>query len=74
MTPHAQTYDAFPAFDPWAIVNLVMRELAAENVKTRFGSETDLGEAARAAGELLAAFGVASVVPDDDEGEASPAR
>lgn len=44
--------------DPWQIVNLVMRELAATGVKQEFGPDINLRDAARAAEALLTAMGV----------------
>ncbi len=53
-----------PTFDPWAVVTLVMQELARTGVKSRFtGQET--GAAKTAADALLTAFGVAPVTPPD---------
>ena len=43
-----------------------MHDLARDGIKSRFGDETDLGEAVTAAAALLEALGVAPVVPDDE--------
>jgi hypothetical protein len=56
---------AHPQCDPWAVVTLVMHDLSAHGVKSRYGPETDLGEAAQHAALLLEALGVAAVIPDD---------
>jgi hypothetical protein len=50
-----------PQCDPWAVVNLVMHDLSSHGIKSRYGAETDLGEAARHAALLLEALGVAAV-------------
>jgi len=54
-----------PAADPWSVVHLIVSDLAAHGVKTRFGPEADFGAAAQAAAEILIALGVRPVVPDD---------
>ncbi len=56
---------AAPHAAPWGIVTLVMHDLSSHGIKSRYGSETDLGEAAQHAAALLEALGVAAVVPDE---------
>jgi hypothetical protein len=58
---------AQPACNPWAIVNAAMRELASRGVPAKLTAE-NIALARQASGDLLAAFGVAAVVPSDDEG------
>jgi hypothetical protein len=43
--------------DPYTVVNLVMQELARREIKTHYGPDADLGEAARHAVALLDALG-----------------
>lgn len=50
--------------DPWEVVNLVMRELAAGKV----GPNTDLAVAVDAAADMLRAFGI-TPTPKPGEGE-----
>ncbi|GAB2815549.1 hypothetical protein GCM10027176_20270 [Actinoallomurus bryophytorum] len=54
-----------PTYDPFAVINLVMRELARQNVKTRF-SGTQIHDAVPAAEQLLTSFGLTPATPADD--------
>lgn len=53
-----------PTFDPWGVVNLVMFELSRQGIKTRYQGH-ELGDAKRAAEDLLTAFGITPLVPPD---------
>ena len=55
----------YPAYDPWAVVSVVIHDLATHAVKSRFG---DLSGAAIIAADLLEALGVRPVIPEDDAG------
>jgi hypothetical protein len=44
---------------------VIMHDLSAHAVKSAYGPEADLGEAAHHAARLLEALGVAAVIPDD---------
>ncbi len=54
-----------PQQDPWAVVHLVLHDLSAHGIKSRFGPEASLGGAVMAAAALLESLGVAVIVPDD---------
>jgi len=58
-----------PQANPWTVVNLTMHDLSSHGIKSRFGTEADLGAAAQHAALLLEALGVAAVVPDHEDGE-----
>jgi hypothetical protein len=45
-------------FDPWDLVNVVMRELGERSVQARVGPDTDLQAAAEAAADLLRTLGI----------------
>lgn len=47
--------------DPYAIVNLVMQDLAKRGIKSRFGPEADIRLAAECVAQMLAALDVAVV-------------
>lgn len=55
-----------PTYDPYSLVNLVMQELARRGVKSRFWGE-EIGDAVKAAEDMLCALGVAPVVADNGE-------
>jgi len=55
-----------PQCDPWSVVTVIMHDLSAHGVKSAYGPEANLGEAAQHAALLLEALGVAAVVPDDE--------
>jgi hypothetical protein len=64
---------AHPSADPWAIVHVIVADLAAHGIKSRFGAEADFGQAATAAAALLSALDVRPLVRDDDDvTEAAP--
>jgi hypothetical protein len=51
-----------PTYDPFAVINLVMSELARQNLKTHF-TGTQISDAVPAAEDLLTAFGVTPCAP-----------
>ena len=64
--PGGSREPAHPQADPWSVVTVIMHDLSAHGIKSRYGSEADLGEAAGHAAALLEALGVAAVIPDDE--------
>lgn len=55
-----------PTYDPYSLVNLVMQELSRKGIKSHFwGGE--IGDAAKAAEDMLCALGIAPVVADNGE-------
>jgi hypothetical protein len=54
-----------PTYDPFAVINLVMRELAHQKIKTRF-TGAQIHDALPAAEQLLTAFGLTPGTPADD--------
>lgn len=63
--PPGMREPARPQYDPWGVVNVVMHDLSSHGVKSRFGPEANLGEAAQHAAALLESLGVTPAVPDD---------
>jgi hypothetical protein len=55
----------YPVYDPWALLGVVLNDLAVHNVKREFG---DLPEAVQHTADLLASLGVEPVIPEDDDG------
>ncbi|GAA4620436.1 hypothetical protein GCM10023196_004410 [Actinoallomurus vinaceus] len=51
-----------PTYDPYALLDLLMKELAHQGIKTRF-SLAQLGDAVPAAEDLLSALGVTPAAP-----------
>lgn len=58
---------SLPEYDPWAIVNLVMKHLADEGIRNRFTFAD--GDPGKAASELLLALGVQPVRTTEDDKE-----
>ncbi|WP_433177253.1 hypothetical protein [Actinoallomurus sp. CA-150999] len=54
-----------PTYDPDALLDLLMKELAHQGIKTRF-SLAQLGDAVPAAEELLSALGGTPAAPPKD--------
>jgi hypothetical protein len=65
--PSASREPEHPHADPWGIVHLVMHDLAAHGIKSRFGDEADTATAVRAAALVLDALGIRPRIPDDDK-------